>query len=463
MLPFTTQRINVLDLGADPSGNEDSSKAFNEAIKEASERKALVYVPPGKYTLFSPIVLRSNIVIYIEKDALIEFAADYDKYPVLETRREGIHQCQVSPLIFGKDVRNIAIVGEGVVDGHGERWWYLKKSRVPEDMWRKILESGEGYIDEQSSTWWPTKRAFEGYKVYKELTSKGLKPSIDVCEQFKEFFRPQLLQLFNAENVYIYGLTFRNSPMWNIHVLYSKHITVENVTILAPDYSPNTDGIAIDSSSDVYIRGCLIDVGDDCVVIKSGKNEEGRRIGIPSINVFVSNCVMKRGHGGLVIGSEMSGSIRNVSIENSVFEGTERGIRIKTTRGRGGIVENVIARNIVMKEIVYEAIVIDMFYEPTPPEPVSERTPMIRNIHIQNINCYGAGQAIRLAGLPEMPISDVVIENTRINAVKGASISNVVNIKLSKVRIKSFEGQPMVLENVRNISMDDCEAEKVQQ
>ncbi|MEM1644871.1 MAG: glycoside hydrolase family 28 protein [Ignisphaera sp.] len=463
MLYITTHKISVLDFGADPQGNEDSSKAFNIAIEEASKKKALVYIPPGKYTLFSPLILRSNIAMVIEKGALLEFAANYDRYPVIETRREGIHQCQVSPLIFGKDVRNIVIVGEGVVDGRGEHWWYLKKSRVPEEVWRRILESGEGYIDEETQTWWPTRKAFEGYKVYKELTSKGLKPPRNTCEQFREFFRPQLIQLYNAENIRIHGITFKNSPMWNIHILYSKYVTVENVTILAPDYSPNTDGIAIDSSSDIYIRGCLIDVGDDCVVIKSGKNEEGRRIGIPTTNVFVSNCVMKRGHGGLVIGSEMSGSVRNVSIENSIFEGTERGIRIKTTRGRGGVVENVIARNIVMKDIVYEAIVIDMFYEPIPPEPVSERTPIIRGIHIQNIACYSAGQAIRLAGLPEMPISDVVIENTRINATKGAFISNTVNVKLSKVRITSAEGQPIVLENVRNISMDDCTAEKIQQ
>ncbi|MEM0026454.1 MAG: glycoside hydrolase family 28 protein [Ignisphaera sp.] len=463
MFQFVTQRINVLDYGANPRGGEDSSKAFNMALEEASEKRALVYIPPGKYVLSSPIVLRSNTVILVEKDALIEFVANYSSYPVIETRREGVHQCQVSPLILGKDVKNVAIVGEGVVDGQGQRWWYLKKSRVPEDVWKKIIESGEGYIDEQTKTWWPTKNAFEGSRVYKELTSKGLKPTKDICEQFREFFRPQFLQLRNAENVYIYGVTFRNSPMWNIHILYSKHITIENVTILAPDYSPNTDGIAVDSSSDVYIRGCLIDVGDDCVVLKSGKNEEGRKIGIPTTNVFVNNCIMKRGHGGFVIGSEMSGSVRNVSIENSFFEGTERGIRIKTARGRGGIVENVIARNITMKDIIYEAIVIDMFYESVPPEPVSERTPIIRNIHIQNITCYGAGQAMRLAGLPEMPISDVIIENARLNAAKGAYISNAMNLKLAKVRVISSEGQPMILENVRNISMEDCTAEKHQQ
>jgi len=458
-----SHRLNVLDFGADHRGGEDSSRAFNLAIEEASQKRSVVYVPPGRYLMKAPIILKSNVVIFIERDALIEFAPEYYNYPVVETRREGIHQCQASPLIFGENLRNIAIVGEGAIDGRGERWWYIKRSRVTEELWKKIVESGGGYVDEETKTWWPTKRAYEGSRIYKEYMSKGLKPPRDVCENYREFFRPQMLQLVNSENITIYGLTFRNSPMWNLHMLYSKHITIEKVAILAPDYSPNTDGIAIDSSSDVFIRGCLIDVGDDCVVLKSGKNEEGRKIGIPTTNVFVLNSVMKHGHGGIVIGSEMSGSVRNVSIENSVFDGTERGIRIKTARGRGGVVENVIARNIVMRDIVDEAIVIDMFYEPVPPEPVSERTPVVRRVYIQNITCYGAEQAIKLAGLPEMPINDVVIENTMIRARKGVTISNAVNVKLSKVRVEVVERPQLTLENVRNLSMDDTTIEQAQQ
>jgi polygalacturonase len=455
---FTTQKLNVVDFGADPKGVEDSSKAINLAITEASKKRAIVYIQSGRYLLLSPLNLESDTMIFIERDTILEFLPMYGNYPIIETRREGLHMCQISPFIFGKNIKNVAIIGEGVIDGKGEKWWYIKKSKVSEETWKKLKESGEGYIDEETNTWWPSRRAFEGYKLYKEITRKGLKPSREICEQYREFFRPQLLQLFNAENVYIYGLTFRNSPMWNIHVLYSKHVTIDNVRIEAPDYSPNTDGIVIDSSSDVTIRGCTIDVGDDCVVLKSGKNEEGRKIGIPTTNVYVYNCLMKKGHGGIVIGSEMSGGVKNVAVENCIFEGTERGIRIKTARGRGGTVENVYVRNIIMKDIVYEAIVIDMFYEQIPPEPVSERTPIIRGIRIQNIVCQGAGQAIRLLGLPEMPITDIVMENVKIRAVKGAVISNVSNIRLSRISIVSNEEMPIIFENVKGVAMEDCEA-----
>jgi len=384
-----SHRLNVLDFGADHRGGEDSSRAFNLAIEEASQKRSVVYVPPGRYLMKAPIILKSNVVIFIERDALIEFAPEYYNYPVVETRREGIHQCQASPLIFGENLRNIAIVGEGAIDGRGERWWYIKRSRVTEELWKKNCRVGRRLCrrgDKRPGG--PLRGPTRALGYTKSTCLRAVKPPRDVCENYREFFRPQMLQLVNSENITIYGLTFRNSPMWNLHMLYSKHITIEKVAILAPDYSPNTDGIAIDSSSDVFIRGCLIDVGDDCVVLKSGKNEEGRKIGIPTTNVFVLNSVMKHGHGGIVIGSEMSGSVRNVSIENSVFDGTERGIRIKTARGRGGVVENVIARNIVMRDIVDEAIVIDMFYEPVPPEPVSERTPVVRRVYIQNITCY---------------------------------------------------------------------------
>ena len=455
---IATQKLSVLDFGADPRGAEDSSEAINLAITEASRKRAIAYIPSGKYLLTSPLNLKSGVVLLIESGAVLEFLPMYSSYPIVETRREGLHMCQVSPFVFGKDIKNVAIIGEGVIDGDGWKWWYIKKSRVTKDMWRKLVESGEGYVDEETGTWWPSRKAFEGYKLYKEFKSKGLKPSKEMCEQYREFFRPQLLQLFNAENVYIHGITFRNSPMWNIHILYSKHVMIENVKIDAPEYSPNTDGIVVDSSSDVTIRGCTIDVGDDCVVLKSGKNEEGRKIGIPTTNVHVFNCVMKKGHGGVVIGSEMSGGVKNVAVENCLFEGTEKGIRIKTARGRGGVVENVYVRNIVMKDIVHEAIVIDMFYERVPPEPVSERTPVIRGIRIQNIVCRGAGQAIRLAGLPEMPINDIIMENVKIQADKGATISNVLNIKLSRISIVSRDGTPIAIENVRNLIMEDCEA-----
>ncbi|MGC8571117.1 MAG: glycoside hydrolase family 28 protein [Caldivirga sp.] len=447
---------NVLNFGADPKGLNDSTDAINAAITSANESGGgIVYIPPGRYVSRN-IILKSNVTLFLDHDAIWSFSTDYKSYPIIETRREGIHHCGVMPLIFGKDVKNVKIMGEGVFNGQGYAWWPIRRSRVNEDQWKKLIESG-GVVDEERGVWWPTRNALEGERVFRRLISEGKKPSGEVCESYREFFRPQLLQLYNAYNVTIEGVTFSDSPMWTIHVLYSRHVDIINTSSIAPDYSPNTDGIVIDSSSDVELRGCLVDVGDDCLVIKSGRDEEGRRIGIPSENIHALNCIMKRGHGGFVIGSEMSGGVRNVLMRNSVFDGTERGVRIKTTRGRGGVVENIEVTNIRMINIKYEAVTIDMFYEKHPPEPASERTPKVRGVSIRNITCDGAGQAILINGLPEMPIEDLVMENIRVNSSKGIFIENAVNVKLSKVRVLAKEKPVLSLNNVRNLILEDAD------
>ena len=456
VIPVGGRVHSVVEYGADPRGVEDSTDAINNAIASASESGGIVYIPPGTY-LSRNIVLRSSVTIFISKGAVVKFSTDYSKYPIVETRREGIHHCGVMPLIFGKDVRNVRIMGEGTFDGQGHAWWPIRRFRVSEDFWRKLVESG-GFVDEEGNTWWPTRNAMEGGLVFRRLMDEGKKPNQEVCEKYREFFRPQLIQLYNAENVSIEGVTFKDSPMWTIHILYSRHVTLVNTVSIAPDYSPNTDGIVIDSSSDVEVRGCLIDVGDDCLVVKSGRDEEGRRIGIPSENIRAYNCVMRRGHGGLAIGSEMSGGVRNVTLENSIFEGTERGIRIKTARGRGGVVENVNVVNVKMKDIIHEAITIDMYYEKRPPEPASERTPRIRGVYIRNITCDGAEQAIYMNGLPEMPIEDVVIENFEASSNRGIFIDNAVGVRLSKVKVRVKTQPTITVNNVKDLVLQDIDA-----
>jgi len=452
------KKLNVLEFGADPRGVEDSTEAFNAALKYANESGGgIVYVPPGTY-LSRSIFLQSNTVLYLERGSVIRFSTDRDKYQIVETRREGRTLCQVTPLIFGFNVRNVAIIGEGVFYGSGEAWWPIKKWKLPESMWKKLVESG-GIVDEETNTWYPSKRALEGAKIVRELSKHGENISREICEKYKDFFRPQLLQISTAENILIRGPTFRNSPFWNIHILYSRNATIEGVKVIAPDYTPNTDGIAIDSSSNVYIRGCLINVGDDCLVIKSGRDEEGRRVGRPSYNIFIVNCIMLRGHGGVVIGSEMSGGVWNVVAENCEFIGTERGIRIKTQRGRGGVVENIAIRNITMRDIVYEAITIDMHYTKLPPEPVSERTPIIRSISINNVRCDRAGVGIYLSGLSEMPIEDVVIEDVRMYAVQGVVVDHVRGLKMHRVRVVAEKEPVLLMSNTSNVYLEEISLE----
>lgn len=243
MIKLGGRVYNVLDFGADPKGLEDSTNAINNAIASAEETRGIVYIPPGNYTSRN-IILRSNVTLFIDRGAVWRFSTDYKSYPIIETRREGLHHCGVMPLIFGKDVRNVNIIGEGAFDGQGHAWWPIKRFRVSEDYWRRLIESG-GIVDEEGKTWWPTKNAMEGDVLFRKLMSEGKKPGNEDCERYREFFRPQLLQLYNAENVNVEGVTFKDSPMWTIHILYSRHVTIVGTSSIAPEYSPNTDGIVI--------------------------------------------------------------------------------------------------------------------------------------------------------------------------------------------------------------------------
>jgi hypothetical protein len=268
------------------------------------------------------------------------------------------------------------------------------------------------------------------------------------------FLRPPLIQVLNCRNLSITDLTLKNPPFWTINPVYCDGVTVRGVTIDNPDDSPNTDGINPESSRNVHISDSHISAGDDCITIKSGRDRQGRRIGRPSENITITNCTMLRGHGGVVIGSEMSGGARRIAISNCVFQGTDRGIRIKTTRGRGGVVEDVRVSNIVMRDIKQEAITLNMFYTDVPPEPVSERTPRFRNIHISGITAH-ADQAGTLVGLEEARLDDVTLTGVDIVANTGLVIKNANHVSLRSVRIHTTTGPAIVTERSNDVRLFD--------
>ena len=219
----------------------------------------------------------------------------------------------------------------------------------------------------------------------------------------KGFLRPPFIQPYNCTNVLIEGVTIINSPFWTVTPLYCENVNVQSVVIHNP-ISPNTDGINPDSCRHVHISNCHISVGDDCITIKSGRDADGRRVGRPAEDYTICNCTMADGHGGVVIGSEMSGGVKNIAIANCIFDGTDRGIRIKSARGRGGVVEDVRVSNIVMRNIKEEAVIITTFYEKSEPEPVSERTPVFRNIRLSGLTGDAKNREAELSGLAELPL-----------------------------------------------------------
>ncbi|MBS7605103.1 MAG: glycoside hydrolase family 28 protein [Candidatus Bathyarchaeia archaeon] len=453
---FPKTLINVLDYGAVADGLTDNTKVINEAIEACAEKgSGVIYFPPGKY-LTGPIILKSNVTLHVERGAIILFTRNYSLYPIVETRRGGIHLYQCIPQLFGKDIDNVRIEGEGIFDGQGDAWRPVKKSKVTDEEWRRLVESGEGVVDESGKVWWPTLNALKGMKIIEKILESGRKPTKEECENTREYLRPQLVQFYNCKNVVINGPTFQNSPLWTVHLVYSENVRVENITCLNPWNSQNTDGLDIDSCRNVLVKDSYFDVGDDCLCIKSGKDEEGRKIGRPTENITVVNCIMRRGHGGFVIGSEMSGGVKNVVVKNCIFDGTNIGLRFKTQRGRGGIVENISIENITMRNIKEQAILFTTFYSNLPPEPFSERTPILRQFKISNIICDGAERAVEVSGLPEMPIEKIIFENIKIRSKKGIYLNNCRKLKMIYVEIETDDyAPPLECHNVEDLELID--------
>ncbi|MGH2625004.1 MAG: glycoside hydrolase family 28 protein, partial [Sphingobacterium sp.] len=246
-------------------------------------------------------------------------------------------------------------------------------------------------------------------------------------------------------------MTIKNSPFWTINPEFCDNVTVDGVTINNPP-SPNTDGINPESCSNVHIANCHISVGDDCITIKSGKDRSGRKEARPAENYTISNCTMLAGHGGVVIGSEMSGDVKKITISNCVFDGTDRGIRIKTARGRGGVVEDIRVSNVVMRNIKEQAIVLDMQYAKTVKEPVSDRTPRFRNIHLSNITAQGK-QAGYLNGLEEMPIEEISFNDIVMDTELGFDIKEAKNISFNNVLINAAKGEAIKAQQVKNLQI----------
>jgi polygalacturonase len=266
-----------------------------------------------------------------------------------------------------------------------------------------------------------------------------------------------VVKLTRVKGLTLDGPAFKNSAAWNVHLLLCENVAIRNVSVLNEWNAQNGDALDMDSCRNVNVTDSLFDAGDDAICIKSGKDEAGRKRGVPCENITISNCTVLRGHGGLTIGSEMSGGVRNVTVRNCNFRGTDIGLRFKTTRGRGGAVENIDIANVVMHDIRYDAISINMYYwiagEPVP-EPISERTPAFRDFAIRNVVCHGANRALEIRGLPEMPVERITLENVRLKAKRGAMLDDVKDVTLSGAKLDIEQGPAIACHNVTGLRLD---------
>ena len=421
VLCLHAERVDMQVAGANTNGTKLNTELINTTIEKLNANGGgTLYFPAGKY-LTGAIKLKSNITIELEAGATLLFSDNFDDYlPFVEMRYEGILMKSFSPLLSAVDAENITIKGEGKIDGQGKKWWN-EFNLVNVDS----KANGVRDINKYQHMW----------DKANDVKTLNAETNEDYISSFqRRFFRPPFIQPLRCKNIRIEGITIVNSPFWTVNPEFCENVTIDGVTILNP-LSPNTDGIDPESCRYVHISNCHISVGDDCITLKSGRDLQARKLNVPDEDITITNCTMLAGHGGVVIGSEMSGGVKNVVISNCIFDGTTRGIRIKSTRGRGGLVENIQVDNIVMRNIKEEAIVLDLKYSKMPPEPFSERTPIFRNININNVTASDVLIPIRINGLEESPITDVTLTNINIKSKQKPTFTNCKDIKMTDVYI----------------------------
>ena len=413
---FKKKDYLITKFGAVGDGKTLNTEAFKKAIAECNKKGGgRVVVPKGEF-LTGAIHLKSNVNLHVSKGATLKFSTNPKDYmPIVHTRWEGMELMHLSPLIYAYEQTNIAITGEGTLDGQG-KYFFWKWHGKPE-------YGGNPDVISQRPA-----RA----KLYKMMDE-----NVPVKERIfggeTDYLRPQFIQPYKCKNVLIEGVRIIDSPMWEVHPVLCENVTIRKLTIIS--HGPNNDGCDPESCKDVLIEDCLFDTGDDCIAIKSGRNNDGRRINVPSENIIVRNCIMKEGHGGITVGSEISGGFRNLFAENNRLDSPDlwTALRVKNNASRGGKIENLYFRNTTIGQVSRAVVEIDFNYEEG---AKGEYIPFVRNYVVENLTCTKGNRAVDLQGLDNAPIFDVVLKNCTFSKIEKTSIvKNVKGLKLENVKI----------------------------
>jgi polygalacturonase len=419
---FPDAVFDVTEFGAVGDGETLSTEAINSAIIACSEAGGgMVLVPEGEY-LTGAIHLKSNVNLHVSEGAILKFSRNPEDYlPMVFTRWEGVELFNYSPFVYAYEQQNVAITGQGTLDGQAtsEHWWFWKGpwSRAT---WENVPEN-----------------QVEARNRLIEMAEN------DVPVEARQFgsghyLRPNFVQFYKCQNILMEGITIINSPMWVIHPVLSENITISNVSVIS--HGPNNDGCNPESSRNILIQDSYFDTGDDCIAIKSGRNADGRRLNVPSENIIVRRCTMRDGHGGVVMGSEISGSVRNVFVEDCIMDSPnlDRIIRFKTNSIRGGVIENIFVRNISVGNVRRAILYIDFDYEEG---DAGEFTPVVRNIHLDNITSQSSDRAIFIQAYERSPVTGVYLKNCTFNGVARENVINFVeDFRAENVFIN---GEPM--------------------
>ncbi|WP_163410270.1 glycoside hydrolase family 28 protein [Flavobacterium ajazii] len=461
---FPNFEVNITEFGATGDGIFKNTEAIAKAINHVSGKGGGKVIIPSGIWLTGPITLKSNVNLWLANGAVLLFSRDFNDYPLQKVSFEGLNSYRCVSPINAQGAVNIAITGDGIIDGSGDAWRPVKKMKMTDNQWNNIVRSG-GVLSKDGKMWFPSAGARKGNEVISTINFQVDENNKELKE-IKDFLRPVMVNLIECKQVLLDGPTFQNSPAWNLHPLMCEDVIIRNLSIRNPWYSQNGDGLDLESCKNALVYNNTFDVGDDAICLKSGKDKDGRDRNLPTENVVIKNNVVYHAHGGFVVGSEMSGGVKNVHVSNCSFIGTDIGLRFKSTRGRGGVVENIYISNINMTNIVTEAIGFNLFYGGTTPNfeendkkaalkedqhHIAEETPSFRNIFMENIHVSGAQKAAFFMGLPEMNLKNINLKNSVLKADQGIEIIDADGMQFNNVKIISPKSAEVTIYNGKNL------------
>lgn len=406
---FPDRNFVITDYGAVAGGKSMCTDAFAKAIEACSKAGGGHVVVPKGVFLTGAIHLKSNVDLHVSEGAVVKFSTDPKDYlPVVRVRWQGIDAMNYSPLIYAYGQKNVAITGKGMLDGQADSqyWWPWKKLSNEPNSWPLLAK----YNDEK-------------VPVAKRIFGEG------------HYLRPTFVELFRCENVLIKDVHLENAPFWFLHPVLCTNVTVDGIETNSD--GPNTDGCDPESCTDVLIEKCVFNDGDDCIAIKSGRNNDGRRVHMPAKNIIVRDCTMKNGHGGVSIGSEITGGASDIFVENCAMSSPEldQALRLKSNKKRGGIIQDVYARNIVIGQVKVAILRINLDYDPPEARGYSYY-PTVKNIFLENVTSKKSRYGLFLNGLPQSKISNVVLKDCRFDGVaEDNNITNAVGLKYENVHV----------------------------
>jgi len=455
---FPTQIFDIREYGAVGDGQTLNTTAIQNAIVKCARMGGGTVLIPSGLWLTGPLQMHSRVNLHLQSGALVVFTPDRRQYPMIKIPRR---EYSAMPLLYGYDLEDVAVTGEGILNGSGEAWRPVKKSKTTDAQWKNLLKSG-GVVDKVKEIWWPSQAAMDGEQFVRQVGQSKRKKDLipDDYLPARDFLRPNMVQFINCRRVLFDGITVTNSPRFALYPNFCEEVVIRNVKINNEWWAQNGDGIDLNACRNALVYRCTVTAGDDALCLKASLDKETIQ---PAVrNIVMRDCTVYHGHGGFVVGSNTEGGVANVFVENCTFIGTDLGLRFKSARDRGGIVENIFIKNITMQSIVGAAVFFSTFYQeftqhpiaPDERQPVTTTTPIFRNIVMDSIFSRDSQQIAALTGLAEMPLQNIRLTHSAFTAAAGVTAINVNGLHLEEVNLQPAEGTVLNLQQCSQVLLD---------